>query len=919
MNLRSFPRRLTFTALLSALAYPLLGTTATVNLDTTHQTIEGFGSSGVTKSLFDDEDFMDFVAYDLGFSMYRTEIRGMVSHPVENADDVRWEDFDLRTDAGADGEYVLNSIAFTKGIQFRRPDARLIGTVWSPPAWMKDNNSATGTRSGTINSDPDNHLSDDKYDHFARFLLEYVEMFGEEGVPFYGLSPANELWFTQTFQSCLWTSTEYARIIRTLGQAFAAQGVDKPLFFGPEDMTWANYSSARHKSYVDALMAPEVAKFFDVFATHGYTDGVQAGSTMDPALYWESIKQFDRPYWITEGGTGGHDWPEPIESGISAYLHYALAEGNVSAFEAWQIDGLNPDEHSIMAGGQPTKKTYAAMHYFRFIRPGFVRVEGSLSDGEASGIRLSAFRDEARERLVVVAINPGSTQQQLDLSLLGETAATQFQVYQTTALFDFEDLGSVNLAGESPSVSLPAKSITTLATLVPMSGITIGPDVMQLDIGAQGQLVKSVTPVSATDPRIHFKSSDEAVATVNGSGVVTAHAEGDATITATADDGGAQASMQVQVRFLDWAGWPVESGAYVNTGDAFIGWIYAHKDNGWIYSFARAAWIYLPEKAIRSEIAWVYLLNPVETSSEIAEASRAESVWTSSTAIESAAAVTNVLLDQMITTSSNSPGSESGFLVDGSYGSNGSYRWVTQEYPQWARIDLKGLYHFTEFRLYPWENRGYLYKIEVSDDDENYQIVVDRTARNASASVHINTVDATGRYVLLTVVGGGSYTGPWINLHELQGLGSLIVTPVTGIRMSPLKLSRGVGQTYQLQASLEPAIATNKNVIWSSSNTAAVAVNQSGLIEAVGTGEAAITVTSEDGGYTASTEVTIGDSAMWSAWPMSTDGLVDTGAFAGPIFVHSPLGWVYLYDLGRWAYLPETSVRTPGSWAALAF
>ena len=67
-----------------------------------------------------------------------------------------------------------------------------------------------------------------------------------------------------------------------------------------------------------------------------------------------------------------------------------------------------------------------------------------------------------------------------------------------------------------------------------------------------------------------------------------------------------------------------------------------------------------------------------------------------------------------------------------------------------------------------------------------------------------------------------------------------------------------IGKTVQLTPTVLPHDATNKNVVWSSSNTAVATVSETGLVNAVGSGTATITATAADGsGVTASCEVTV--------------------------------------------------------------
>jgi endoglucanase Acf2/uncharacterized protein YjdB len=81
--------------------------------------------------------------------------------------------------------------------------------------------------------------------------------------------------------------------------------------------------------------------------------------------------------------------------------------------------------------------------------------------------------------------------------------------------------------------------------------------------------------------------------------------------------------------------------------------------------------------------------------------------------------------------------------------------------------------------------------------------------------------------------------------------------PVTGVTVSPASASVGVNGTMQLTATVSPSNATNKNVGWSSSNTAVATVNATGLVTGVTGGSATITVTTQDGGRTASSSITV--------------------------------------------------------------
>ncbi|KAA1245802.1 Ig-like domain-containing protein [Aquimarina sp. RZ0] len=82
---------------------------------------------------------------------------------------------------------------------------------------------------------------------------------------------------------------------------------------------------------------------------------------------------------------------------------------------------------------------------------------------------------------------------------------------------------------------------------------------------------------------------------------------------------------------------------------------------------------------------------------------------------------------------------------------------------------------------------------------------------------------------------------------------------VTGVSVSPSAVSLNIGQTKDLNPSVRPNNATNKNVTWSSSNTGVATVNSSGVVRAVSVGSAQITVKTQDGNKTATSSITVVD------------------------------------------------------------
>lgn len=83
------------------------------------------------------------------------------------------------------------------------------------------------------------------------------------------------------------------------------------------------------------------------------------------------------------------------------------------------------------------------------------------------------------------------------------------------------------------------------------------------------------------------------------------------------------------------------------------------------------------------------------------------------------------------------------------------------------------------------------------------------------------------------------------------------VVDVTGVSLDKSELTLAVKGTYTLKATVAPADADNKSVTWKSSDDKIATVDKDGKVTAVAIGKATITVTTEDGGKTATCVVTV--------------------------------------------------------------
>ena len=101
-----------------------------------------------------------------------------------------------------------------------------------------------------------------------------------------------------------------------------------------------------------------------------------------------------------------------------------------------------------------------------------------------------------------------------------------------------------NENGESEKVDVPAFKTKPIA----VTGVTLSKESLTLEPGAKGSTQATVQPSNATNKGVTFTSSNEAVATVDGKGEITAKTEGSADITVTTVDGGKTAKLKLTVK-----------------------------------------------------------------------------------------------------------------------------------------------------------------------------------------------------------------------------------------------------------------------------------------------------------------------------------------------------------------------------------
>lgn len=153
----------------------------------------------------------------------------------------------------------------------------------------------------------------------------------------------------------------------------------------------------------------------------------------------------------------------------------------------------------------------------------------------------------------------------------------------------------------------------------------------------------------------------------------------------------------------------------------------------------------------------------------------------------------------------------------------------------------------------------------------------DKTVTWSSSDESVVTVDPTtgeitavssGEAVVLCTAGGGTKTASCRVTVAPSGI------PVTGITVSPESITLALGEKASLKARITPADATDREVIWSSSNESVVSVDPvSGEITAKAVGMAVVTCTTADGSKAASCSVTVATKVPVTQVMLSTNSL----------------------------------------------
>jgi len=276
--------------------------------------------------------------------------------------DVDLEKFSLAQD-------TVHLLPVLKEILSINPQIKFLGSPWSPPVWMKDNQD---TRGGS--------LLPEYYQVYANYLIKYIQAMMAEGIEIDAITIQNEPLHPGNNPSLLMKAPQQADFIKNhLGPAFKNEGIDTKIIIYDHNADRPDYP-------INILNDPEAAKFIDGSAFHLYGGEIEALSEVHQA-------HPDKHLYFTEQWVGAPgDFSKELTWHIENLIIGAPRNWSKTVLE-WNLAAdQNQNPHTDRGGcdrclGAVTingnKVTREPAYYIigqasKFVPPGSVRIASTL-------------------------------------------------------------------------------------------------------------------------------------------------------------------------------------------------------------------------------------------------------------------------------------------------------------------------------------------------------------------------------------------------------------------------------------------------------------------------------------------------------------------------------------------------------------
>jgi len=482
--------------------------TVTVLLDDTktYQTIDNFSASdawacqfvgqwpaakkeAIADLLFSTEDKAGGQPKGIGLSMWRFNIgAGSTQQGEQSGIRDEWhraESF-MQMDGRYDWTRQAGQVWFLQAAK-KRGVKQFLGFLNSPPVQYTITGRAFA-ESGKTNLAPSN------YEPFATFMANVVQGVKKTtGITFDYISPVNEPqwdWSDPKQEGSPFRNEEIAGVTKALNEALTAQQLPTKILLteaGKINYLFATEDKPNRGEQINAFFNPAAPTYVGnlprvapTVAAHSYftTSPYDKAAAMRQQLAASVAKVDKLTFWQSEycilGDNAGEINGNKRDLGMDAALYLArvihmdLAVANAAAWQWWLAissydykDGLIYVDKTKEDGNyQVSKMLWALGNYSRFVRPGAVRVEASLTPNPNTDNQLLVSAYKSGKQLITVVVNSAATSADVQLKL-SQKKLGSVRAYSTTATTDLQ-LSPAVKAGRS--LHLAPRSITTLVS-----------------------------------------------------------------------------------------------------------------------------------------------------------------------------------------------------------------------------------------------------------------------------------------------------------------------------------------------------------------------------------------------------------------------------------------------------------------------
>jgi len=381
----------------------------TINVDTTqtYQTIDGFGFAltggsayllnsldAARKTALLNELFATDSAH-IGISYLRITIGASdMSAATFSYDDVPG-DASL-TNFSLDKE-KNDLIPILQKIIAINPNIKILACPWSPPAWMKDNNSFTG-----------GSLQAQYYSAYANYFVKYIQGMKANGITIDAITPQNEPLNAYNTPAMLMVATDEANFIKNnLGPAFKAANITTKIICYDHN--------ADHPEYATTILADAAANpYVDGSAFHLYGGNVNSIGPVHTAYPTKNL-YFTEQATFANGNFGGDlSWhiSNLIIGAVRNWCRNVL-EWNLASdpnYGPHTNGGCSTCLGAVTIGGTNVTRNvsyYIIAHASKFVRPGAIRI----SSDQQNTLLNVAFKNTDGTKVLIVLNTAASAQQ----------------------------------------------------------------------------------------------------------------------------------------------------------------------------------------------------------------------------------------------------------------------------------------------------------------------------------------------------------------------------------------------------------------------------------------------------------------------------------------------------------------------------